>query len=148
MPTQPPPSLPAISHSSQSLSYLSNTQYVPPTFAPIPPAPALVYGGFPTTQMNIPIASSSKGKAPEKPRPLPSKSTTKTAKQKVKPSRNNTVDTVEDRPSSTYYRRDYQNQVDIDYDTMSNGSGGGPSSSNIPDHLPKHKSGMTSLPVM
>lgn len=132
-----PPSAPSV---PQTMSYLSNTQYTS-GFTPTPAPQPHVLGNF---SFPNPIASSSKGKA----KALPSKNTTKTAKQKVKPatsSRSNTVSSIGDRPSSAYYRRDYQSQVDIDYDTMSTGSGAGPSSSQVPHHLPKHKSGMTFL---
>ncbi|KAJ4483304.1 hypothetical protein J3R30DRAFT_1760888 [Lentinula aciculospora] len=119
--------------------YFSNTQYMHTTLTPTSPPPAPVTGRFSaakfsTTDMQ---AGPPKGKAST------SKNISK-VKQRDKPAANaskrNTVDSAQNASrSTTYYRRDYESQVDIDFDATST-PGAGPSSSDVLSHLvPKGK---------
>ncbi|KAH7874704.1 uncharacterized protein C8R40DRAFT_1107651 [Lentinula edodes] len=127
--------------------YFSNTQHVSTTFTPTSAPPASVTGRFSATKLSTDTQiGSSKGKLLEKAKATPSTVTAK-VKQKDKPaanSSNRSIDSADNLSrSTTYYRRDYESQVDLD--AMST-SGAGPSSPEIPSHLvPKGKSDHLSI---
>ncbi|KAJ3993322.1 hypothetical protein F5050DRAFT_740915 [Lentinula boryana] len=124
----PPPSV-----SNNITPYFSNTQYMPTT-STHSPAPITPAAKFPLSDSQIELP---KVKAPDKSKDTPSKNISKT-KQKNKPAANSskrpTVHSNENvSRSTTYYRQDYDNQVDLDAIST---PGAGPSSDILgPSHL-------------